>query len=96
MFSSQLPRAPTAVTMLVTATLSRQAMIAGLCRSYGSVISLAVYVGILADDPAAAAATLAAATAALKDEFDRHALSRFYTHPDFSSQEIHAGGCRCV
>lgn len=69
-FSSRLSRPATAVTMIVTATMSRQAMIAGLCESYGSVVSLAVYVGMLADDPNAAAA-IANSTEAIRKEFDR-------------------------
>ncbi len=69
-FNSKLPRAATAVTMIVTASMSRRSMIAGLCASYASVISLAVYVSVLADDPAAAAA-IAIATAAIGAEFDR-------------------------
>lgn len=51
--------------------LEAQEMLAGLCESYGSVISLAVYVGVLAEDKLAAESQIAATVAAVKTEFDR-------------------------
>lgn len=50
--------------------LCLQEMLAGLCESYGSVISLAVYVGILAGDEDADT-RIASSVAAIKSEFDR-------------------------
>lgn len=50
--------------------LIMQEMLAGLCESYGSVISLAVYVGVVAGD-ADAGTSIARTVAAVKSEFDR-------------------------
>lgn len=44
---SALPRSPTAVTMLVTATVGRLGMLPGQCASWGGVLSAAVYVAHL-------------------------------------------------
>lgn len=69
---SEQPRAPTAVTMFVIATTSRQHMLEGLCRSWESVISLAYFVGVLAGE-ADAEAKIAADMAAIRAEHDRWA-----------------------
>lgn len=48
-----------------------QGMIAGLCESYGSVISLATYVHVLTEDADRADTIVGRATADLRAEFDR-------------------------
>lgn len=47
-FTSQLPRAKTSVTIFTVATAGRLHMLDGLCRSWGSVISLSVYAPVVA------------------------------------------------
>lgn len=48
-----------------------QGMIAGLCESYGSVISLATYVHVLTEDLDKADSIIGRATAEVRAEFER-------------------------
>lgn len=69
-YSSRHPHAPTAVTMFAVATTSRQDYLDALCSSWGSVITLAYYVAVPADDPEPAA-IVAAELGAIKQKFDQ-------------------------
>lgn len=48
-----------------------QRSIAGLCSSYGSVVSLAVYVPVVARDPNSLESAVSNATALIKEEFNQ-------------------------
>ena len=52
-----------------------QGMIAGLCESYGSVISLATYVHVLTEDLDKADSIIGRATAEVRAEFERCRLA---------------------
>ena len=136
-FSSRLPRAATAITMLVTGTLERkvglettasclhctctsiirfddycarvppsrlapgtiehavrtpQEMLSGLCESYGSIISLAVYVGVLTGD-ADAETRIASSVAAVKSEFDRYPCHRQTLRRKHSLESCGSAAC---
>jgi hypothetical protein len=68
--SSQLPRQVTAVTYLTTLSLDRRGMIAGLCMSYGSVISLAVYVPRVAGNPGSLQFGVSNVIPLIQEQFD--------------------------
>lgn len=66
---SQRPRSSTAVTMIVSQSVGRLAMLPGMCTSWGAVVSLALYVPVVAGDPGRAT-VIQSATAAAKHDFD--------------------------
>ncbi len=73
---SALPRSPTAVTMLVTATVERLGMLPGLCASWGGVLSASVYLGRLASAPVEERArTAAQALTNVRSVFDQCAFA---------------------
>lgn len=67
---SGLPRGDTAITFVAAATRSRLQMLPGLCSSWGSVLSLAVYASVVAGS-SGAAMTIANVTASVQAEFER-------------------------
>lgn len=89
MLESRQPRAATAVTMITTASASRQHMLQGLCHSWGSVISVAFYTGALADN-ADAVTKVAADVAAVKQEHSRCATT---SQPAESPRASGVEGC---
>jgi hypothetical protein len=74
-YRARMPSSRLALGTVQHAVRIPQEMLAGLCESYGSVISLAVYVGVLAGDEDAET-RIASSVAAVKSEFDRYPCHR--------------------